>query len=161
MLLLFLPGYNVSSNQRLWCKLLICADLKMFVTLYTLLYLKYNTKLTLELKYSQMSQSLLNHTLLSTKSSTAKLRNDFYKFSTLVCWIIQIGLMYHNNIVVTLTNYLWPSHIGGVLRLPHAAGLEVLRNASLRITLIILEVVDTENWVTSSLPFLHNPKGIV
>ena len=53
-----------------------------------------------------------------------------------------------------------PFHIGHVLRLPGAVSLDVLHNASLRITLTVPEVVDTENWVTSSLPFLLDPSSI-
>ena len=64
------------------------------------------------------------------------------------------GFVYHNNIVGTLMVHLCPSHIGQVLRLPGAVSLNVLHIASLRIKMTVLEVVDTENWVTSSLPFL-------
>ena len=68
--------------------------------------------------------------------------------------------MYHNNIVGTLTIHLCPSHIGQVLRLPGAVSLDVLRFASLRITLAVPEVVGTKNLVTSNLPFLVDPSSI-
>ena len=68
--------------------------------------------------------------------------------------------MYHNNIVGTLKIHLCPSHIWQVLRLPGAVSPDVLRFASLLITLTVPEVVGTENWVTSNLPFLLDPSGI-
>ena len=49
---------------------------------------------------------------------------------------------------------LCPSHIGQMLDLPAAVSPDVLRNASLWITLTVPEVVGTENWLTSNLPFL-------
>ena len=45
-------------------------------------------------------------------------------------------------------------------RLPGAVNPEVLHNASLLITLIVPEVVGTENWVTSNLPFLLDASSI-
>ena len=59
--------------------------------------------------------------------------------------------MYHSNIVYMLNIHLYPSHIGQVLS---AVRLDVLYLASIQITLAVPEVVDTENWVTSNLPFL-------
>ena len=53
-----------------------------------------------------------------------------------------------------------PFHIRQVLRLSGAVSLDVLRFASLRITLTVPEVVGTENRVTSSLPFLLDPSNI-
>ena len=49
---------------------------------------------------------------------------------------------------------------GQVLRQPGAVSLDVLHNASLRITLTVPEVVGTENRVTSSLLFLIDPSSI-
>ena len=69
--------------------------------------------------------------------------------------------MYHNNIVSTLKIHLWPSHIEKMLRLPGAVSLDALRIASLRITLTVPVVVDTENRVTSNLPFLLDPSSTV
>ena len=68
--------------------------------------------------------------------------------------------MYYNNIVGTLMIHFWLSHIGQVLRLPGAASQDVFHNASLRITLTVLEVVGTKNWVTSNLLFLLDPSSI-
>ena len=68
--------------------------------------------------------------------------------------------MYHNNIVGTLKIHLCSSHIGQVLRLPGVFSPDVLRFASLRIALAVPEVVVTENWVTSKLPFLLDPSSI-
>ena len=45
------------------------------------------------------------------------------------------GLMYQNNIMCTLRICLCPSHIGQVIRLSGAVPPDVLRFASLRITL--------------------------
>ena len=56
--------------------------------------------------------------------------------------------MYHNNIVGTIKIHLCPSHIGQVIRLPGSVSLDVLRIASLQVTLAVLEVVDT--WVNST-----------
>ena len=71
------------------------------------------------------------------------------------------GPVYHNNTIVgTLRIHLCPSHIRHVLRLPGAVSPDVLRFASLQITLTVLEVVGTENWVTSNLPFMLNPRSI-
>ena len=71
------------------------------------------------------------------------------------------GPVYHNNIIVgTLRIHLCPSHIRHVLRLPGAVSPDVLRFASLRITLTIPEVGITENRVTSNLPFLLDPSSI-
>ena len=67
--------------------------------------------------------------------------------------------MYPNNIVVTLKIHLCPSHIGQVLRLSGAVSLDMLRFASLRITLTVPEVVGTENGVNSNLPFLLDPSS--
>ena len=68
--------------------------------------------------------------------------------------------MYNNNIVGTLKIHLCLSHIGQVLRLPGAVSPDVLRFASLRITLTVPKVVGTENRVTSNLPFLLDPSSI-
>ena len=68
--------------------------------------------------------------------------------------------MYHNNTVGTLKIHLCPSHIGQVLRLPGSVSLNVLHNASLRVTLTVPEVVDTENWVTSPLSIMLDPSSI-
>ena len=51
--------------------------------------------------------------------------------------------MYHNNIVDTLKIHLCPLHIEHVLRLPGAVNPDLLRFASLRITLTVPEVVGT------------------
>ena len=61
--------------------------------------------------------------------------------------------MYHSNIVGTLNNHLCSSHIGQMSRLPGAVSLDLLHDASVQITLIVQEVVDTENWVDSTPPF--------
>ena len=61
--------------------------------------------------------------------------------------------MYSSNIVDTLKNHLCPLHLEQVLRLPDAVSLDLLHNASLLITLTVPEVVNTENWVTSTPPF--------
>ena len=63
--------------------------------------------------------------------------------------------MYYNNIVGTLKLHFCLLLIGQVLRLPGAVSPDVLHNASLWITLTVPEVVGTENWVTTSLPFLR------
>ena len=68
--------------------------------------------------------------------------------------------MYHSNIVGMLMIRLCPSHIGQVLRLPGAVSLDVLRFASLWITVTVPEVIGTENWVTSNLLFLLDPSSI-
>ena len=47
-----------------------------------------------------------------------------------------------------------------MLRLPGAVSPDVLHFASLPITLTVQEVVGTENWVTSNLPFLLDPSSI-
>ena len=52
------------------------------------------------------------------------------------------GPVYHINIVGTLNIHLCPSHIGQTLRLAGAVSLDVLRSASLRITLTVPEVVE-------------------
>ena len=65
--------------------------------------------------------------------------------------------MYLNNIMSMLKIHLYPSHIGHVLRLPDAVSLDI---ASLRIAMTVPEVVGTENWVTSNLPFLLDPSSI-
>ena len=70
------------------------------------------------------------------------------------------GSVYNNNIVGTLRIHLCLSHIGQVLRLPDAVSPDVLRFASLRITLTVPKVVGTENRVTSNLPFLLDPSSI-
>ena len=70
------------------------------------------------------------------------------------------GPVYNNNIVSTLKIYLCLLHIGQVLRLPGAVRPDVLRVASLQIRLTVLEVVDTENGVTSNLPFQLYPSSI-
>ena len=70
------------------------------------------------------------------------------------------GPVYHNNIAGTLKIHLCPSHIGHVLMLPGAVSPDVLLFASLRITLTVAEVVGTEKWVTSNLPFLLNSSSI-
>lgn len=44
--------------------------------------------------------------------------------------------------------------LGAVIGLPGAVILDVLRNALLRITLLVPDVVSTENWDTNNLPFL-------
>ena len=56
--------------------------------------------------------------------------------------------------------HLCPLHIGQVLRLSGAVSPGVLHNAFLRITLTVPEVVDTENGVTSNLPFFFDPGSI-
>ena len=66
------------------------------------------------------------------------------------------GPVYHNIIVGTLKIHLCPLHIGQVLMLPGAVSSEVLHDSSLRVALTVPEVVDTENWVISNLPFLLN-----
>ena len=53
--------------------------------------------------------------------------------------------MYHNISMGTVKIPFCLSHIGQVLRLPGAVSPDVLRNASLRITLTVPEVVGTEN----------------
>ena len=68
--------------------------------------------------------------------------------------------MYHNNILNTLKIHSCSSHIGQVFRLPVAGSTDLLHKAALQITLTALEVVDTENWVTSNLPFLLDPSSI-
>ena len=68
--------------------------------------------------------------------------------------------MYRSIIVGTLKIHLCLSRIEQVLRLPGAVNLDALHNVSLRITLTVSEVVDTENWVTSNLPFLLDPSSI-
>ena len=70
------------------------------------------------------------------------------------------GPVYRNNIVGTLKTHLCFSHIRQVLRLSGAVSADVLCFASLRITLTVPEVVGTENWVTSNLPFLLDPSRI-
>ena len=70
------------------------------------------------------------------------------------------GPVYHNNIIGTLKIHLCSSHIGQVLRLPAAVSSDVLRFASLRITLTVPEAVGTESRVTSSLPFLLDSSSI-
>ena len=69
--------------------------------------------------------------------------------------------MYRNNIMGTLKINLYHSLIGQVLRLPGVVSLDVLRNASLQIKLTVSEVVDTDNRVTSSPPFLIDPSSII
>ena len=68
--------------------------------------------------------------------------------------------MYHNNIVSMLKIHLCPLYIGQVLRLPGAVSLNMFHNTSLQITLTALEVVGTENWVTSNLQFMLDPSSI-
>ena len=68
--------------------------------------------------------------------------------------------VYHNNIAGTLKTHLCPSHMAQVLRLPGAVNPDVLHSASLRITQTVPEVVDAENQVTSSLPFLLDPTSV-
>ena len=68
--------------------------------------------------------------------------------------------MYSNNIVGMLKIRLCLSHIGQVFRLPGAVSQDVFHFASLRTTLTIPEVVGTEKWVTSTLPFLLYPSSI-
>ena len=68
--------------------------------------------------------------------------------------------MYPNNIVDKLTIHLFPSHIGQVLRVPGAVSPNGLRFAFFWMTLTVPEVVDTESWVTSNLPFLLDPSSI-
>ena len=70
------------------------------------------------------------------------------------------GPVCHNNTVGTLMLHLCPSHIGQVLRLPGAVSSDVLRFASLWITVTVPEVIGTENWVTSNLLFLLDPSSI-
>ena len=53
--------------------------------------------------------------------------------------------VYHNNIVDALKISPRPSRVGQMLRLPGAVSLDLLHNASLRITLAVPEVVGTEN----------------
>ena len=64
----------------------------------------------------------------------------------------------NNNVIGSLTTHRCPSHIGQVLRLPGAVSLDVLHNASLRITLTVQEVVGNE-WEWGS-PLLLNPSSI-
>ena len=63
--------------------------------------------------------------------------------------------MYRNNVVGTLKIHLFPSHIGRVLMLSGAVSPDVLRFASLQITLTVLEVQ-----LTSNLLFFLNPSSI-
>ena len=70
------------------------------------------------------------------------------------------GPVVYNNIVGSLKIHLCPSYIGQVLRLPGAVSRDVLPFASLWITLTVPEVVGTENWVNSILPFLLDPSSI-
>ena len=60
----------------------------------------------------------------------------------------------------TLKIHFSPSHIGYVLRLPGAVSPDVLLFAFLQITLTVSEVVSTEDWVNSNLPFLLDPSSI-
>ena len=57
-------------------------------------------------------------------------------------------------------NHLCPSRIRQVLRLSGVVSLDVLRFAFLWTTPTVPEVVGTENWVTSNLPFLLDPSSI-
>ena len=66
------------------------------------------------------------------------------------------GPVYHNNIVGMLKIHLCLSHI----RLHGAVSPDVLPVASLQMTLTVSEVVGTENWVTSNLPFQLDPSSI-
>ena len=59
-----------------------------------------------------------------------------------------------------LNIHLCPSNIQQVLKLPDAVSPDVLHNTSLRITLTVPEVVGTENWITSVVPFLFDPSSI-
>ena len=68
--------------------------------------------------------------------------------------------MYRNNIVGALKVPLCPSLIKQMLRLPGGVSPVGLHNASLQITLSVPEMVDAETEVTSSLPFLLDPKSI-
>ena len=52
--------------------------------------------------------------------------------------------------------YMCPLNI----RLPGAVSPDMLYNAYLWTTLTVPEVVGTENWVTSNLPFLLDPTSI-
>ena len=70
------------------------------------------------------------------------------------------GPVYHNNIVGTLKIHFCPSHVGQVLRLQGAVSPDVLHFASLQNTLTVPEVVGTENWVLSNLPFLLDLSSI-
>ena len=88
------------------------------------------------------------------QASTPKIAEFFGSRPQLGCPV------YHNKSVGTLKIHLCPSHIVQVLRLPGAVSPDVLVSASLRITLTVLEVVGTENWVTSKLLFLLDPSTI-
>ena len=63
--------------------------------------------------------------------------------------------MYHNNIVGMLKIHVCPLNTGEVVRLPGADSPGVLHKATLRITLTVPGVVDTEN-----LSFLLDPNSI-
>ena len=62
--------------------------------------------------------------------------------------------MYHNNNVGKLKIHLCPTLNRQVLTLAGAASQDVLHNAFHRTTQIVPNVVDTENEVTSNLPFM-------
>ena len=66
------------------------------------------------------------------------------------------GPVHHNIMVGTLKMYICISHIEQMLRLPGAVALYI----SL-ITLTVLEVLGTKNWVTSNLLFQLDPSNIV
>ena len=70
------------------------------------------------------------------------------------------GPVYHNNIVGALKTHLCHSHIEQVPRLPGDVSLDVLYDASLQITLTVLQMVDTETLVNSNLPFQLDPSCI-
>ena len=61
--------------------------------------------------------------------------------------------LYHNNIVSTFKIHFCALHIGQVLKLGGTVNPDVLHNAFLQITLTVPQVVNTENGVTSKLPF--------
>ena len=70
------------------------------------------------------------------------------------------GAVDHNNKMGTLMIHLCSSPMEQVVRLPGAVSTDVLRFASLWITLTVPKVVGTENEVNSNLPFLLNPSSI-
>ena len=102
----------------------------------------------------------VNHVVGRSSPSWVKLTKSFYQASNPKIPESFGDPVYHNNIVDTLKIYLCPSHIGHVLRLPGAVNPDVLRFASLRITLTVPEVVGIENGVTSNLPSLLDPSSI-
>ena len=102
----------------------------------------------------RLSPSWVKLTKSLQQASTPKIAEFFGSRPQLGCPV------YHNKSVGTLKIHLCPSHIVQVLRLPGAVSPDVLHFASLRITLTVPEVVGTENWVNSNLPFLLDSSSI-